>query len=368
MEFKIARDELTKALYRAQGIVERKTTMPILSNVLLEASREHGLVVSAFDTEIGLQSTTRCEILKDGALALPGRYLYDIVKSLPDQTVHIKRTPNGQVELVSGGARFKIVSTPAKDFPPLPTATGATFFPFARDELALMIERTQFAISTDETRYNLGGVFLEQTETGSIRMVATDGHRLSMIERKLDSPIKIDRGIILPKKGLMELRRLLAEDGGPCELALTPGSAVFRREGILMIIRLLEGVFPDYRQVIPKESSRTLTLKRSALIETLRRVSLVAQDKASGVKLEVGDGCLILSSQNPDLGEAQEQIEAKVTGSPLKVGFNARYLIDVLTVLTSDEIQLDLLDDLSPGLLKPVGETGYLSVVMPMRI
>src|SRR5450432_62017 len=125
MEFKIARDELTKALYRAQGIVERKTTMPILSNVLLEATREQGLVVSAFDTEIGLQSRTRCEILKDGSLALPGRTFYDIVKALPDPTVHVKRTPNGQVELVSGNARFKIVSTPAKDFPPLPTATGA---------------------------------------------------------------------------------------------------------------------------------------------------------------------------------------------------------------------------------------------------
>ncbi len=368
MEFKIARDELTKALYRAQGIVERKTTMPILSNVLLEASRENGLVVSAFDTEIGLQSKARCEILKDGSLALPGRYFYDIVKVLPDPFVHVKRTPNGQVELVSGNARFKIVSTPAKDFPPLPSAPGAAYFPFAGDELLLMIERTQFAISTDETRYNLGGVFLEQTEGGAIRMVATDGHRLSMIERKLDSPIKLERGIILPKKGLMELRRLLADDGGPCELALTPGSAVLRREGVLMIIRLLEGVFPDYRQVIPKESSRTLILKRPALIETLRRVSLVAQDKASGVKLEVGDGSLTISSQNPDLGEAQEQIEAKVTGAPLKVGFNARYLIDVLTVLTADEIQLDLLDDLSPGLLKPVGETGYLAVVMPMRI
>jgi DNA polymerase III subunit beta len=199
-------------------------------------------------------------------------------------------------------------------------------------------------------------------------MVATDGHRLSLIERTMATPIKIERGVILPKKGLMELRRLLAEDGGPCELALTPGSLVFRREGVLMIIRLLEGVFPDYRQVIPKESARTLILKRSALIETLRRVSLIAQDKASGIKLEVGRDNLTLSSQNPDLGEAQEQVAAKVTGEPLKVGFNARYLIDVLTVLTSDEVQLDLLDDLSPGKLQSVGETGYLAVVMPMRI
>jgi len=368
MEFKIAREDFTRALQRAQGIVERKTTMPLLSNVLLEASREQGLVVSAFDTEIGLSSRTRCETLKDGALALPGRHLFEIVKSLPDATVAFKRTPNGQVELVSGNAKFRIVSTPAKDFPPLPTAEGAVFFPVSADELSVMIERTSFAISTDETRYNLGGVYVQQAEGGALRMVATDGHRLSMCEKKLSTPLKLEKGVILPKKGLLELKRLLAEEGGPCELGFTPGSAVFRRDGILMIMRLLEGIFPDYRQVIPKESARSAVLKRTVLKETLHRVSLVASDKASGVKIELGDNTLTLSSQNPDLGEAQEQIPAQVIGSAMKAGFNARYLIDVLNVLTSDEVELGLSDELSPGLLKPVGETGYLAVVMPMRI
>jgi len=369
MELKITREELSRALYRAQGIVERKTTLPILSNVLLEASTE-GLVVSAFDTEIGLTSRHRCEVLKEGAAALPGRSLFDIVRALPESALRIKRMPNGQVEIVSGSARFKIVSTPPKDFPPLPTAEGVHFLEVAADDLTQMIERTVFAISADETRYNLGGVYVEQ-EGNVLRMVATDGHRLTLVEKTLSGgapEAKLTRGVIIPKKGLNELRRLVSEEGGKCELGFTPGSVVYRREGVQMVVRLLDGVFPDYRQVIPRQNPRQFTLHRVPFAETLRRISLVAQDKASGVKFEVGEGKITLSSQNPDLGEAQEEIETKVEGAPMQIGFNARYLLDVLGVLSSDEVSLELSDELSPGVLKPVGEQGYLAVVMPMRI
>jgi DNA polymerase III subunit beta len=369
MELKITREELSKALYRAQGIVERKTTMPILSNVLLEASTS-GLVVSAFDTEIGLTSRHRCEVAKEGSAAMPGRHLFEIVRSLPDVAMKIKRAPNGQVEIVSGAARFRIVSTAAKDFPPLPTAEGVHFLRISADDLTQMIERTSFAISGDETRYNLGGVFVEQEGT-LLRMVATDGHRLALAEKQLaEGPpeAKLTRGVIIPKKGLLELRRLVSEEGGVCELGFTPGSVVFRREGVQIIVRLLDGIFPDYRQVIPRENPRRLLLNRVLFAETLRRVSLVAQDKASGVKFEVGEGKLTLSSQNPDLGEAQEEMETKVEGAPLQMGFNARYILDVLNVLSTEEVSLELSDELSPGLLKPIGEQGYLAVVMPMRI
>jgi DNA polymerase-3 subunit beta len=369
MELKIAREELSRALYRAQGIVERKTTMPILSNVLLEAGAD-GLVVSAFDTEIGLTSRHRCEVLKEGAAALPGRYLHDIVRALPEPTLRVKRTPNGQIELVSGAARFRIVSTAAKDFPPLPTAEGVHFLTASADDLTQMIERTSFAISADETRYNLGGVYVEQ-EGQTLRMVATDGHRLALAEKTLkggSAEAKLGRGVIIPKKGLLELRRLVSEEGGECELGFTPRSVVYRREGVQMVVRLLDGVFPDYRQVIPREHPRRLTLHRVLFAETLRRVSLVAADKASGVKFDVGENKLTLSSQNPDLGEAQEEMETKVEGAAMQMGFNARYILDVLNVLACEEVSLELSDELSPGLLKPIGEPGYLAVVMPMRI
>jgi DNA polymerase III subunit beta len=202
-------------------------------------------------------------------------------------------------------------------------------------------------------------------------MVATDGHRLALAEKTLKGgapDAKLTRGVIIPKKGLLELRRLVSEEGGECELGFTPGSVVYRREGVQMVVRLLDGVFPDYKQVIPRENPRKLTLQRSLFSDTLRRVSLVAQDKASGVKFDVGDGKLTLSSQNPDLGESQEEIETKVEGAPMQMGFNARYIMDVLNVLSCEHISLELSDELSPGLIKPIGEEGYLAVVMPMRI
>ena len=369
MELKISSLELKRALRRTLGIVERKTTMPILSNVLLEATREHGLTVSAFDLEIGLVSRQRCEVIKDGTVALPARHLHDIVNSLQeDSQLTLKRLPNGQVEIQSGSVRFKIVASAADEFPALPTAEGAVGMEIPADILFLMIERTAFAISTDETRYNLGGVFLEKTDQGALRMVATDGHRLALVDRPIAGDLKLEQGVLIPKKGLLELKRLLAEEGGACELGFTKGSAVFRRGEVVMVMRLLDGQFPDYRQVIPKESEKVVRLGRLRFIESLKRVSLVASDKTNGVRLEVSPGKLTLTSQNPDLGEAQEDLEADVTGDALKVGFNARYLIDALSVLSCDDVRLEIADELSPGVIRPVGEDGFLSVVMPMRI
>jgi DNA polymerase III subunit beta len=368
MELKIPVQELTKALYRCQGIVERKTTMPVLSNVLLRADRTTGLTISAFDTEIGLTSEHRCEVLKDGVAALPARHLYDIVRSLGESDVLLK-AHGAQVELRSGAARFRVVSSPAEDFPALPGAGDAKLVEIAADLLAEMIERTSFAISLDETRYNLGGIYLEQPEGTNLKMVATDGHRLALIERELAGNLHLTQGVIVPRKGLLELRRLLAEEeGGACHLGFTKGSMVFRRDGVQMVMRLLDGQFPDYRQVIPKEGSRVVKMNRQKLLESLKRVSLLSTDKSYGVRLELAPDKVTLSSQNPDLGEAQEEVDAAVTGGDLKIGFNARYLLDVLSVLSCDEIQLGLSDELSPGVIRPVGEAGYLAVVMPMRI
>ncbi|HUB05622.1 MAG TPA: DNA polymerase III subunit beta [Myxococcales bacterium] len=368
MELKIPVEELSKALYRTQGIVERKTTNPVLANVLLEAKKDGGLTVSAFDMEIGLIGQHRCEVLKEGAVALPARHLYDIVRSLPAAQVSLKRAANGQVEIQSGSARFKIVATPAEDYPALPKPEGQGGFEIAADVLAQMIERTAFAISTDETRYNLGGVYLEQADKGALRMVATDGHRLSLVDRQVSGSAKLDKGVLIPKKGLLELRRLLGEDGGACQLGFTKGSAVFKRDGVVMIMRLLDGQFPDYRQVVPKESEKSVTVGRSALSDTLKRISLIASDKTSGIRLDLASDHVSISSQNPDLGEAQEDLPAKVVGEGLKIGFNARYLIEALAVLACDEVRLELSDELSPGVLRGIGEEGYLAVVMPMRI
>src|SRR5438132_1563237 len=204
-------------------------------------------------------------------------------------------------------------------------------------------------------------------------MVATDGHRLSLVERPAPGNFNMKKGVIVPRKGLFELRRLLGEEStGPCELGFTESSGVFRRGDLTMVMRLIDGVFPDYQQVIPKESERTVTVDRPRLLDTLKRMSLLSSDRSTNaVKLELTEGSLKVTSQNPDLGDAREDIPIEYTGQPMQIGFNARYLMDVLQVVDAGQINVELSDELSPGVLRPTAELGgarYTAVIMPMRI
>lgn len=376
MELKIGAQELAKALGRSQGIVEKKSTMPILSHVLLEAKNGTELHVSATDLDLAVSSEHRCEVLKDGAVAVSAKHLYEIVRSLPaDQAVTLKRASNNYLELRSGPSEFKIVGLPAEDFPALPKFERVPFVDVEAATVLEMIERTSFAVSSDETRYNLNGVYFEPA-ADVVRMVATDGHRLSLCERAISGDFGLKRGVILPKKGLTELRKLLSEatesgeEKPEAKLGFVENSAIFRRPNVVLVMRLIEGMFPDYRQVIPKAGEKVLTMGRGRFLETLRRISLLSTDKAHAVKLELGKDILRVLSQNPDLGEAKEDVPVEYAGEPLKIGFNARYLMDVLGALRGDDVRLELADDLSPGVLKGAGEKdqGFTAVVMPMRI
>jgi DNA polymerase-3 subunit beta len=373
MELKIGVPEFARALARSQGIAEKKSTMPILSHVLLEARKGGELHVSATDLDISVSGDHACEVLREGGVAVSARHLYEIVKALPEATVNLKKMPNNHLEVRSGAAEFRIVGLPAEDFPALPRFDKVAFVSVEAQLLLDLIEKTAFAVSSDETRYNLNGVFFEPA-AGAVRMVATDGHRLSLAEAKVEGDFKLKKGVILPKKGLYELKKLLSEAvEGPegsskGDLGFVESSAIFRRPGVVLAMRLIEGMFPDYRQVIPKAGEKVVTLGRLRFLDTLRRVSLLAADKAHTVKLELAKDSLRFLSQNPDLGEAKEDVPVDYQGEPLKIGFNARYLIDVLQVLSGDEVRLELADDLSPGVLKLVGEESYTAVVMPMRI
>jgi DNA polymerase-3 subunit beta len=371
MEFQISVDEFSKALYRAQGIVEKKSTMPILSSVLIEAKKtpEGGRVsVSAYDLEVGVSGDHPAEVLKEGSVALQAKALYEIVRNLPENVVVLKKGANNRVELSSGTAEFKIVGQSAEEFPALPKVDNTTFVPIEVTTLLDMIEKTSFAISMDETRYNLNGVYFDPGQS-TTKMVATDGHRLSLVERPISGKYGIKKGVIIPRKGLMELRRLLLEDtAAPGELGFTENSGVFRRQGLVMVMRLIDGQFPDYGQVIPTESERQIVLPRARLLETLRRVALIASERSSAIKLEVTSNQLRVSSQNPDLGEAKEDLVIEYGGSPIKIGFNAKYIQEVLMVLEAEQIQLELSDELSPGVVRPVGDKTFVSVIMPMRI
>ncbi|MGC4119026.1 MAG: DNA polymerase III subunit beta [Myxococcales bacterium] len=368
MEFRIAAEELNKALHRAQGIAERKTTIPILANVLIQA-KKNGISVTAFDLDIGLVSEHPAEVIKEGSITLASKTLFDIVRQLPDAKVTIKRTGNNAVEIVSGSAHIKLLGMPAEEYPALPKEEKSNLVKAEGKTLLEMIEKTSFAISTDETRYILNGLYFEPGEKGKVRVVATDGHRLSLVEREMEGDFKLKKGVILPRKGLLELRRLLEEaPDAECFLGFGDTSAVFKKSGLSMFMRLIDGQFPDYKEVIPKESEKALKLSRTSLLETLKRISLLSEEKSHAVRVELSEGRLRISSQNPDLGEAHEDVTVDYNGKKVEVGFNARYLVDVLGVMGTDEVSLEMVDEQSPGVLRPAGDKSYTAVIMPMRI
>ena len=368
MEFRIAADELKKALHRAQGIVERKTTMPILANVLVNATKS-GVTVTAFDLDIGIVSEHPAEVVKTGAVTLSARYVFDIVQNLPEAQLTLKKLPNNYAEITSGAAHYKIVGMAPEEFPKLPKEENAPLVKTTGTALLEMIRKTSFAISSDETRYILNGVFFEPRDGGKVRMVATDGHRLALIERELAGDFKLKHGVIVPRKGLMELKRLLEEaPEAECQLGFAENSALFKKPGLSMVMRLIDGQFPEYQRVIPKEGEKQVKIDRSRLLDSLKRIALLSADKSSAVKLNLEEGRLRITANNPDLGEAKDDIEVAYKGGAITIGFNARYLMDVLGVLETEQVMLELGDEHSPGVVHAPNDKAFTAVVMPMRV
>jgi len=308
-------------------------------------------------------------VLKPGAVTVSAKYVFDIVQNAPENTLTLKRLQNNYVEISSGAAHFKIVGMAAEEYPKLPREENAPLVKVSGALLLEMVKKTQFAISTDETRYILNGVFFEPRSGGLIRMVATDGHRLALVERSMEGDFKLKSGVIVPRKGLFELKRLLDEaPEAECQLGFAENSALFKKQGLTMVMRLIDGQFPEYQRVIPKDGDKQVTLPRIRFLEGLRRISLLSADKSNAVKINIGENRLRISANNPDLGEAQDDLEAVYGGAELTVGFNARYLTDVLGALDSDEVVFELGDEHSPGVLHAPGDRSYTAVVMPMRV
>jgi DNA polymerase-3 subunit beta len=371
MEFSIGTKELVKGLYRAQGIVEKKTAMPILSNALLEASSGGKLSITATDLEVGMTCEHDANVKKEGSITISARHLYEIVKNLPGTEVALKKLDNNWAEIRCEKVEYKMMGMAADEFQGLPNTKKAKMFKVDPAVMKDMIDKTIYAVSTDETRYNLNGSFLEKIGDKGFRMVATDGHRLSMIDAKLaEDPKKaaFEEGVIIPKKGLMEIKRLIESEEGDCWLGIDGSNLVFRMSDVTVVMRLLDGQFPEYRQVVPESQKVTLNINRKRLVDSLRRISILSSDRTLGLKLTLKPGMLRVNTSNPDLGEAKEDIEIEYSGQGMNVGFNARYLLDALSTISTDSIDLSLEDDLSPGVFRPAGELVYTCVVMPMRL
>lgn len=371
MEVTVKREDLVKGLYLVQGVVERRNTLPILANVLLEPAAE-GIALTATDMEIGLRTLVPATVKKKGAVTLNARKLYEIAREVPGDEVVLKEAQAGWVDLLSGRSKFKIVSLEPKDFPQLPlgadTPQGITLR-IASGTLREMIDRTIFAVSSDETRFNLSGVYLASGEGEALRMVATDGHRLAMVDRRVPGP-RVERGVIMPRKGLVEARKLLDEhDDADVTMIVSAKDVRLIMRSVSFFMRLVEGEFPDYRQVVPGAARAQARANRDDLLAALRRISLLASERSRGVKLHLEKGRLELSASNPDQGEASEDIEVAYTGEPLTIGFNARYLIDVLQVHADGEVvDLGLTDEVGPGVIRGSQDPEYTYVVMPMRL
>lgn len=370
MEFVAQKEVLLRALQRTLGITEKKSTMPMVSAVLIEAIAPGTLRLSATDLEVALTGEYPADVSAPGRVAVTARQAADIVRSLASDKVTVRLGENNWVEISGGRAEFKLVGLAAEEFPTLPKTDGVTLAPVLAETFRVLVERTLFSVSTDETRYNLMGVYMEPATDGVLRFVSSDGHRLSIAERTLgeDEKVTLASEAIIPKKGLAEAKRLLEGEAGYCEMGLAGNTFVFRHGDVTLMMRPIEGKFPDYRMVLPAAPKRVASVPRVAFMDALRRVSLLAVDKANTTRLVFSDGKLELVAVTPQLGEAREEIEAELEGEELRVGFNARYLLDALAAVSTDVVRFELGDDQSPGVVKPTGVEGFLGVIMPIRI
>ena len=372
MKFLISKDELIRALSRVQGIVEKRSTNPIIANVLLEVA-DGEMRVAATDTEVSFVGRYQVTTDRSGSITVGARQLYEIARLAPTDEIIIE-VPEGSfgVEISSGKAFFKVLGLPATDFPSVPDPEAGGGLEMSATELGSLIDKTLFAISADDTRTGLNGAYLEQSGEGDspiLRFVATDGHRLSLCGKPYSGEFTAPRSILLPMKGLSELRKLMEDGEGSWRASFTDNQAIFQRGTIAFSMRLLEGDFPDYNQVIPGGWQRRVLMNRDELSATLRRVSILASEKSHPVRFAVSGGMVTVRAQQPETGEAREELEATVEGTDVEIGFNARYFRDALQALDTDVVAIEIGDSLSPCLIRPgEGEHDELYVIMPMRL
>jgi DNA polymerase-3 subunit beta len=375
MKVRIGRDELLTGLQRVQGVVEKRNTMPILSNILLEAKQD-GVEIVATDLEIGVRGLYKGTVLSTGGVTISARKLFEIVKELPPGDIEMTATENNWTSIQAGKSQFKVVGLPSSEYPALPTIEREGLIPLSGEGLLELIRKTLFATGDNDARYILNGLLVTLVATDkktSLRLVGTDGHRLAVAEQEVGKPsnkgVPQEMKAIIPKKAAHEIRRLL-EEGGDAEplIGFSKNLMIFRKSGLLLTSRLMEGNYPNYQQVIPKESGKRISVSRGELESALRRVSVLAKDKASAVKISFSSGKMTLFSSSPDYGEATEELPAQYEGETLNTGFNARYLLDVFSVMDGETLSLQMETPLSPCLIQEPESPGFKCVVMPIKI
>jgi len=373
--FEIEKKEFLKGLGLMQGIAGRKTTLPILSHIYMEW-KKNSLYLSGTDLETGIQEELNVKVHEEGKASISSKKIYEIIRELPEQTIHIQKKENHWIHLKCGKSVFNIAGLDPEEFPSLPVWQEKLFTPIPTQIIKAMIEKTVFAASNEESRYHLNGILLTQQKGDGkeiLRMVATDGHRLSLIDREGVMVKGVEKGLIIPKKGVLEIKKILSDKEGEEETGIFVNNthAFFRLGRSLMVIRLIEGEFPEYEQVIPKNNDKKIQVNKELFYRSLKRVSTMASDRAEGIKLTLTKNVMELSSYHQDFGDAKEEVDIQYEGPSIEIGFNARYLMEAIQSFDTEEIMMELKDDGNPGIIKPhPSHTPFnqLSIIMPMRI
>ena len=375
MELIVAKADLQKELQLCQGVVEKRSTIPILSNVLLKAT-DGKLQIAATDLDVTILSACDARITNPGGVTIEARRLFDIVRSLPDDDVHITMQENNSLQVESGTAKFRLLGLPAEDYPTLPTVDVTEAYTVPLDELKTMVGKVRFAITHEETRFQLNGALLK-VQPNKMEMVATDGHRMALINFPKGSNGKVKKGtdltILIPRKALDEILRLEATEDGTVRFGVSENQLFFEAGERRLMARLIDVNFPNYMEVISRDNDRKVMVDRERLLSTIRRISLVANERTRAVRFDFAPGKLTVSSTNPELGDARETVPIDYAGNPFFVGLNAAYVTDFLSAVDTPQVSLDLKDENSQCIGRPSSNAedlvyDYLYVVMPMRL
>jgi DNA polymerase III subunit beta len=367
MDIKIQKATFLKGLYLAQGIADRKSTTATLANVLLRSEGKDAIICAATDLRTSMVAEVQADVIGEGGISIGAKHLYEIVKNLPGDTLQLKKSDNNWAEIRAGKAKYRVVGMSDRDFPRMPNYREVKFVEVDASTFSEMINKTLFSVSTDDTRHHLSGIYFE-SDGKRARMVSTDGHRLSKVERELGNGPILDKGVIIPRKGVMEIRRLIEGIDGTCDIGFAQNSIFAKAKDVVLCVNLVDAQFPPYDQVVPKDNDKNIELNRVSFLESLKRVAIMSSERSWGIRFDLSKDRLRIMSDNPDLGEAQEDLEISYAGNDLTVGFNARYFIDVLGEMDEEQVVLELNGELDPGLIRSHKGDDYVGVVMPMRI
>ncbi|MFM8364801.1 MAG: DNA polymerase III subunit beta [Verrucomicrobiota bacterium] len=363
MKLAVTKEALLEGLLRTQNVVSNRPTLPILTNALLEAA-DDGLWITTTDLEVGIRCRVEARVEKTGSTTIPARKLVSIIRELPASEIILDVDSKNVASIRCGASFFKVYGLPKEEFPVFPEPKETKSLTIRQSELKDGLRKTSYAISTDEARYVLNGILFSLFEN-KLTLVATDGRRLALFDSDLEFPKSDEGEFILPTKAVTELQRLLGDEGDVV-ISNSPNLVSFEVSGAKLVSKLVEGNYPNYRQVIPGEARERITLEREAFLNCVRRVSILSSDKTSSVRLNFTRNTLDITANTPEVGEAKESMSINYKGADISIAFNPEFLMDPLRNLSNDEIFLELIDEMSPGVIKIA--TPFLYVIMPMRV